>query len=81
MYVFEEEKGEFSLLYLMLKTLGMCPPLHADCDQSMVMLVLLISKAVGRLGRGGEPVQKINQMYAILIMHACTNYFLQFSRG
>ena len=29
----------------------------------MVMLVLLISKAVGRLGRGGEPVQS-NQMHA-----------------
>ena len=48
-----EEYWELSLLYLILKDLGICPPSHVDCDQSMVMLVLLISKADGRLGRGG----------------------------
>ena len=50
-----EEYWEVSLLYLILKDLGICPPSHVDCDQSMVMLVLLISKADGRLGRGGKP--------------------------
>ena len=53
------EEGEFGLRYLMLKALVICPPSHVDCDQSMVMLVLLISKADGRLGDGGESVKNI----------------------
>ena len=52
------EEKEFGLRYLILKALVICPPSHVDCDQSMVMLVLLISIADGRLGDGGESVKK-----------------------